>query len=52
MSNSEGITLMFLLFIAGAILGNEVAVRDYQQQAIEHHAAQYNATDGSFEWLK
>jgi len=23
-----------------------------QQQAIEHHAAQYNATDGSFEWLK
>jgi len=52
-----GITIYTIMIATfGLVMGVGVNVEDVKsrcyQQAIEHHAAQYNATDGSFEWLK
>jgi len=36
----------------GLCIGINTDITRMEQQAIEHHAAQYNATTGEFEWLK
>jgi len=52
------VTIIYTIFIAvlGLVMGVGINVEDAnnkcQQQAINHHAAQYNATTGDFKWLK
>jgi len=50
MSNYISCIMVGILF--GLWIGMWSEITSMQQQAVEHHAAQYNATDGSFEWLK
>jgi len=56
--NAVIITIIYTIMIAalGLVMGVGVKVEDVNikchQQAIEHHAAQFNATTGAFEWLK
>jgi len=50
MSNYTSCVMGGLLF--GLCIGIFTDIAGMQQQAIEHHAAQYNETTGEFEWLK
>jgi len=49
MSNYISCIMVGILF--GLWIGMLSDITSMQQQAVEHHAAQYT-TDGSFEWLK
>jgi len=55
---SSIVAVAYTMFIAvlGLVMGVGINVEDAnnkcRQQAISHHAAQYNATTGEFKWLK
>jgi len=52
------VTIIYTIFIAalGLVMGVGINVEDAnnkcRQQAISHHAAEYNFATGEFKWLK
>jgi len=52
MSNVFTLIVAVFCFVVGIGVNLEDINNRCYQQAIEHHAAEYNATTGEFEWLK
>lgn len=51
--NSETISVIILVILftlIGGVVGNDLTIKYYRKQAIQHNAAYYNPTNAEFTW--